>query len=161
MAIGWDDVINTQFKAKLWIKQIKSKGESIETFQDYEDTTLCLIRGLDNVNSDIIHKSIQCSKENFEDYLHNPNHKVKFLAILDKLGTIDPGFTFNFCMDNEKKITSFVWITSVMRLILYQFGSFINVDFMKRKVNVHIWPYIGPVVMNDLKKHVLFVNLSC
>ena len=23
---------------------------------------------------------------------------------------------------------------------------------MKRKKNVHLWPYIGPVVMNDLKK---------
>ena len=23
---------------------------------------------------------------------------------------------------------------------------------MKRKTNVHLWPYIGPVVMNELKK---------
>ena len=40
---------------------------------------------------------------------------------------------------------------SVMRSNLYQFGSFINVDFMKRKTNVHLWPYIEPVVMNKFK----------
>ena len=100
--ISSDDVVNARVKAKLLIKQIKSKGESIETFQYNEDTALGLIRGLDDVNSDFIDKAIQCSKEIFEDYLHNPNHKIKFLAILDKLFTIDPGFTYNFCMGNEK-----------------------------------------------------------
>ena len=91
------------------------------------------------------------AQKKIEDYLQDPNHKTKFLAILDKMGTIDQGVTYNFCMDNEK-ITGFVWMTSVMGSILYQFGSFINVDFMKRKTNIHLWPYIGPVVMNDLKK---------
>ena len=100
--ISSDDIVDARVKAKLLIKQIKSKGKSIETFQHNEDTTLGLIRGLDDVNSDFIDKAIQCSKEIFEDYLHNPNHKIKFLAILDKVGTIDPGFTYNYCMDNEK-----------------------------------------------------------
>ena len=60
-------------------------------------------------------------------------------------------------MDNEK-ITGFVWMTSVMRSYLYQFGSFIYVNFMKRKTNGHQWPYIGPAMMNDIKKCVLFVK---
>ena len=34
-------------------------------------------------------ETIQWSKEIFEDYLHDPSHEIKFLAILDKLGTID------------------------------------------------------------------------
>ena len=74
--ISSDDVVNARVKAKLLIKQIKSKGESIETFQYNEDTALGLIRGLDDVNSDFIDKAIQCSKEIFEDYLHNPNYKI-------------------------------------------------------------------------------------
>ena len=55
-----DDVVNAGLKAKLLIKQIKSKSKSIETFQCNEDTALGLIRGLDNVNSDCIVKAIQC-----------------------------------------------------------------------------------------------------
>ena len=126
-----DDGVDARMKAKRFIKQIKSKGKSIKTFQYNEDTALSLIRGLDDVNSDFIDKAIQCSKEIFEDYLHNPNNKIIFLAIPDKLGTIDPMFVYNFCMDNQKKIIGFVWMTSVMRSNLYRLGSFINVDLMK------------------------------
>ena len=72
--ISSDDVINARVKAKLLIKQIKSKGKSIKTFQYNEDTALSLIRGLDDVNSDFNDKAIQCSKEISEDYLHNPDH---------------------------------------------------------------------------------------
>ena len=77
---------------------------------------------------------------------------MKFMAILEKLATIDPGFTYNFCVDKSNKITGFFWMTSVMRSNLYCFESFVSVDFMKRKINVHLWPHIGPVVMNELKK---------
>ena len=105
-----DDVVNARIKVKLLIKQIKSKGESIKTFQYNEYIAHGITRGLDNMNLDIIDKAIQCSKEIFEDYLHNLYHKINFLAILDKLGTIDPGFAYNFCMDN-KKITGFVGTT--------------------------------------------------
>ena len=43
-------------------------------------------------------------------------------------------------------------MTSVMRSNLYQFGPFININFMKRKINIHLWPYNGPVVINKRKK---------
>ena len=58
--ISSDDVVNARVKAKLLIKQIKSKGESIKPFQFNEDTALGLIRGLDDVNSDFIDNVIQC-----------------------------------------------------------------------------------------------------
>ena len=91
-------------------------------------------------------------KRNFQDYLYDQNYKIKFMAILEKLASIDSGFTYNFCVDKLNKINGFVWMTSVMRSNLYCFGSFISEDFMKRRTNVHLWPYIGPVVMNELKK---------
>ena len=106
-----------------------------------------LLRGLDDVTEDIIDKAIQCSK----DCLYDQNHKIKFRAILEKLISIDLAFTYNICVDKSKEITGFVWMTSVMRSNLYCFGSFITVDFMKRQ-NVHLWPYSGPVVMNELEK---------
>ena len=54
-------------------------------------------------------------------------------------------------MDNEKKITGFVWMTSIIRSNLYCFRSFIN-EYLCKEKNIHLWPYIGPVVMNELKK---------
>ena len=71
------------------------------------------------------------------------------MAILEKLATIDPGFTYNFCVDKSNKITGFVWMTKVIQSNLFRFGSFISVDFTKRKTDVHLWPYIGPVAMNE------------
>ena len=53
-----DDAVNARLEAKLLIKQIKSKGKSIETFQYNEDTSLGLIRGLDDVNPYIIDYAI-------------------------------------------------------------------------------------------------------
>ena len=74
------------------------------------------------------------------------------MVILAKMASIDSGFTYNFCVDKSYKIIDFVWMTSVVISKLYRFRSFISADFIKRKTNVHLWPYIGPVVMNTLKK---------
>ena len=74
------------------------------------------------------------------------------MVILEKLGSIDSNLTYNFCVDKSNKITGFVRMTSIMRSNLYQFGLFVSGDFMKRLTNVHLWPYIGPVVINKLKK---------
>ena len=69
--------------------------------------------GLDNVNEDIIDKAIQRSKESFQDYLHDQYHKIKF-KIIKKLGSIDLGLTYNFCVDKSHNIAGVVWLTSVM-----------------------------------------------
>ena len=84
--------------------------------------------------------------------LYDQNHKIKFMAVLEKLASLDPGSMYNFCVDKSNKLKGFVWMTSVMRLNLYRFGSFISVDVMKRKTNVYLWPCISPVVITELKK---------
>ena len=76
---------------------------------------------------------MQCSKEIFQDYLNDQNHKIKFMTILEKMGLINSGFASNFCVDKLNKIAGFVCMTSVMRSNLYHSESFISVDFMKRK----------------------------
>ena len=114
------------------IKQIKENGHSINTFQYNEDVALGLFKGLDDVTEDIV-KAMQCSKEIFQDYLCDHNHTTKFMAILEKLASIDSGLTYNFCVDKSNKITGFVWMTSVIRSNIYRFGSFISVDFIKKK----------------------------
>ena len=47
-------------------------------------------------------------------------------------------------------------MTSVMRSNLYCFWSSISVDFMKRKTNVHLWPYWYSSVLFHLGK-----NFTC
>ena len=113
------------------IKQIKDNGHAIDS----------LLRGLDDVTEDIVDKAMQCLKEIFQDYLYDLNHKIKFMAIYEKVASIDSGFTYNFCVYNSNKITGFVWMTSVMRSNIHYLGSFISVDFMKRKTNAHLCPY--------------------
>ena len=111
-----------------------------------------LLRGLVDETEEIIDKAMQCSKEIFQDYLYDQNHEIKHMTILEKMVLIDSRFTNNFCIDKSNKITGYLRMTSVMRSNLYSFGSFISVNFMKRKTNVHSSPCIGPVVMNKLKK---------
>ena len=93
--ISSDDVANVREIVKLLI----SKGKSINTFQYNADTALGLIRFLDYVSSDIIDNAIQCSKEISKIIFMIPTTN---LAVLNKLGTNDPGLIYNFCMNNEK-----------------------------------------------------------
>ena len=106
--ISADDVCNARVRAKMLMKQIKENGHSIETFQYNEDVALGLLTGLDDVTEYIIDKAMQCSKEIFQDYLYDQNHKIKFMVILEKLASIDSDFIYNFCVDESNKITGFV-----------------------------------------------------
>ena len=78
------DVCNARVRAKMLIKQIKENGHSIDIFQYNEDVALGLLGGLDDLTENIIDKVIQCSKEIFQDYLYDQNHKKKFMSILEK-----------------------------------------------------------------------------
>lgn len=42
-----------------------------------------------------------------------------------------------------------MWMTSIMRSNFEHFGSFLCLDAMKQKLNIHLWPYIAPVVTNE------------
>ena len=43
-------------------------------------------------------------------------------------------------------------MTPGMRPNFERFSSFLCLDAMKRTTNVHMWPYIGFSVMNDMKR---------
>ena len=79
----------------------------------------------------IIHKAIQM----FEDYLQNLNHKIKFLAILHKLGTIDPGLTMEknhwlYFVNISYEVKSLsIWIIHKCRIY-------------EKKTNVHLLPQL-------------------
>ena len=50
---------------------------------------------------------------------------------------------------HNNKISGFMWMTSTMRSNFERFGTFLSLDAMKRRMNIHLWPYIAPVVRNE------------
>ena len=54
-----------------------------------------------------------------------------------------------------EKLSGFVYMTSALSPCSVRFSSFIYLDAMKWRSNVHMWSYISPTVMNDLKKIVV------
>ena len=153
--ISKHDIRNARLRCQMLQKKIIQSGDTIESFKYDHSQVKGLLKGIDDNNDDIIDFAIQSSKEIYLKYLHDDSCRTKLLAILDKLGRKDSGFTYNVSFDIDGKLTGFVYMTSVMRANLIRFGSFICLDAMKRRTNVHMWPYIGPTVMNDLKKSVV------
>ena len=67
-----------------------------------------LIIGIDkieNMTDYIIHKAIQCARKVFKKYLCDNTQKKNFFAILERLTTIESGFTHTFCIDNTNDVT--------------------------------------------------------
>ena len=47
-------------------------------------------------------------------------------------------------------MAGFAWMTSVMRSHFERYHSVIFLDAMKKKTNMHLWPYMAVVIVNDL-----------
>ena len=97
--ISADGVCSARVRAKMLIQQMKEIGHSINTFQYNEEVALGLLTGLYYVIEDLINKAMQCLKEIFKNYLYDQNHNIKLMTILEKLASMDPGFTYNFCVN--------------------------------------------------------------
>ena len=70
----------------------------------------------------------------------------------DKLASIDLGYTYIILNDSEGNMTGLYWMTSKMRSSFERFHGCIFLDFMRRKTNVHLWPYISIVIVNELEE---------
>ena len=86
------------------------------------------------------------------EILSNEESGIRLFALLDKLGQIDEGFTYRIAYNQENKCMGFVIMTAGMRSNFERFSSFLCLDAMKRTTNVHMWPYIGFAVMDDMKR---------
>ena len=134
---------------------MKQLGQTPSTFQYDLSMINGLTKSIDDDTEDVLEEAIFHAKEIYNEYLHDDNHRVKILAILEKLGQLDSGFTYNVCTDQNNVMTGFVWMTLAMRSNLHRFGSFLSLDAMRNKTNPYLWPYIGPCVVNELKKTVV------
>ena len=54
--------------------------------------------------------------------------------ILEKLASIDKGFTYDITHDLNNKVTSIVWMISYMRDNFERFGNYVSIDVMRSSV---------------------------
>ena len=136
------DVWNTRIRAKMLIRDIKRRGESIEIFNLRIKNPTDLVKPLDDLTDDILDDTLVCAEEVFSEFINDDSCNSKIFAILEKLGRKD-GFTYNIAYDNSGKVTGIVWMTSVMRSNFERYSSSICLDAMKRKTNINLWPYMA------------------
>ena len=95
-------------------------------------------------------EAVISAKELYLNYLNDSTHRFKLFQYLEALSDNDPGFTYNICHNTENKLTGFCWMTSVMRSHFERYHTILFLDVMRRKTNIHLWPYMSIVVVNDL-----------
>ena len=148
------DVYNFRLKSMVTLRKMREKGESLESIKFEKDTLSHLIKagGLDDFTTDYLDDSTTAVKDIYMEILSNEESRIKLFALLEKLGQIDEGFTYRIAYNQEQKCTGFVIMTAGMRSNFERFSSFLCLDAMKRTTNVHMWPYIGFAVMDDMKR---------
>ena len=149
-SITSQDVYNVRIRALLLMKQIKAEGKTLETFDFKPDIQKQLFKPLDEVSHDFLDEAAKSAKEIYYDFLNDEQCSFKLFNYLEGLSKVDVGFTFNISRNEKGDMTGFAWMTSVMRSHFERYHTVIFLDAMKRKTNVHLWPYVSIVIVNDL-----------
>ena len=109
-----------------------------------------LFKPLDQVTDDLFDDAVECAKEVYLCYMNDDKNNFNLFAYLDKLASVDRGFTYNFSTDTDGKMTGFCWMTSTMRYNFERFHCCVFLNAMRCKTNFHLWPYISIVIVNEL-----------
>ena len=105
---------------------------------------------MDDISDDFLDEAAKCAREIFYDFMNDSKCSFALFQYLAKLSKVDPGFTYDIARNAKGKMTGFAWMTSVMRSHFEHYHSVIFLDAMKQKTNIHLWPYISVVIVNDL-----------
>ena len=132
------------------MKKLQSNGDLLHHMEFNAQDKDELFKPLDEVTDDLFDDAVECAKEVYFSYLNDDKSHFKLFAYLDRLSSIDRGFTYNISTDSEGNMTGFCWMTSTMRSHFERYHNCIFLDTMRRKTNVHLWPYISIVIVNDM-----------
>ena len=149
-SISSQEVYNVRVRAKLLMKQISAEGKTLETFDFKPDIQKQLFTPLDDITDDFLDEAAKSAKDVFYDFLNDDQCSFKLFKYLENLADIDVGFSYNISRNDKGELTGFAWMTSVMRSNFERYHSVIFLDAMKRRTNVHLWPYMSVVIVNDL-----------
>ena len=149
-SITSQEVYNVRVRALMLMKKIKAEGKTLESFDFKPDVEKQMFTPLDEITHDFLDEAAKSAREIFYDYLNDDHCSFKLFKYLEGLAAVDVGFTYNISQNDNGKMTGFAWMTSVMRSNFERYHSVIFLDTMKRRTNVHLWPYMSVVVVNDL-----------
>ena len=149
-AIYPQEVFNLRVRAKMLMKQLRSKKQMLNHIEFKPSDKEELFKPLDQVTDDLFDDAVECAKEVYLCYMNDDKNNFNLFAYLDKLASVDRGFTYNIATDNDGKMTGFCWMTSTMRSNFERFHGCIFLDAMRRKTNFHLWPYISIIIVNEL-----------
>ena len=144
------DVCNVRIRANMLMRKIKAEGKDFNTFEFKPDVQKELFTPLDEITDDILDSAVVASREIYYNFLNDTSCGVSLFQYLKALAKVDIGFTYAVSRDSEGKMTGFAWMTSVMRSHFERYHSVIFLDAMKKKTNMHLWPYMAVVIVNDL-----------
>ena len=149
-AIFPQEIYNVCIRAKMLMKDLQSKGQLLKHFIFKPDVTKELFTPLDELTDDIADVAVEAAREVYFSYLNDGNCSFKLFGYLGKLASMDSGFTYNISTDTDGNMTGFCWMTSVMRSHFEKFNVCLFLDAMRRKTNVHLWPYMAVVIVNEM-----------
>lgn len=146
--ITYTGINNARLRAQMIVDEARINNQDPTTLacsSKIQDLTKRLDFNVDN----ILDKAVQASDNIFRGVLNTCEGNNKLLNFLYQLSLHDNGFTYKIFFNVRNEISGFMWMTSTMRSNFERFGSFISLDAMKRSTNIHLWPYIAPVVLNE------------
>ena len=88
-----------------------------------------------NIRKDVLTFAITEFSAIFTNAMNRNDVSFKSQYVLEKLGHIDKGFTFNITHDLNNKVTGIVWMTSYMRDNFERFGNYLYIDVMRSSVS--------------------------
>ena len=109
-----------------------------------------LFAPLDEITDDMRDPVTECAREVYFSYLNDESCSFKLFKYFDDLSKMGSGFTYNYCTDSEDNLTGICWMTAHMISHFELYHSCIFLDAMRRKTNVHLWPYMSIVVVNEI-----------
>ena len=149
-AIYPQEVFNLRVRAKMLMKQLRSKKQMLNHIEFKPGDREELFKPLDQVTDDLFDDAVECAKEVYLCYMNDDKNNFNLFAYLDKLASVDRGFTYNISTDSDGKMTGSCWMTSTMRSNFERFHGCVFLDAMRRKTNFHLCPYISIVIVNKL-----------
>ena len=133
-----DQINNARVRAQILVDDARAQGHDPTNIVSQSRITN-LIRKLDFDSENIFDKAVKASNNLFYGTLNCHDGNTKLLNLLYGLASHDKGFTYKIFFNINNKISGFMWMTSTMRSNFERFGTFLSLDAMKRRMNIHLW----------------------
>ena len=106
-AIISQENFNVRVRAKLLMRKLIRKGDYLKHMEFKPTDRQELFTPLDNVTSDIFDDAVECAKEVYLSYMNDNKNSFLLFQYLDKLASIDLGYTYNISTDYKGNMIGF------------------------------------------------------